>query len=202
MRTTIVAAAMAIALSTVVEARNPARGWYVGLEAGQAEMDGSVTYDFENQFDFDETSPTITVHAGYRFNRFLQLGAFYSDFGSFSTTQAGYQASADLRAAGVIFNLHIPVGEKFGLHGNVSAMNRRLDFSLTEAGQQPLSDYHGGIVTRLGVGLGYQLTPKFDLRYDFGHTRDIGDTLTLFTLVSLDFKANLSTHTLGLRYKF
>lgn len=201
MRMKMLAVALAMALSTGAQAKNPARGWYVGIDAGTAEMDGSVTAGAVDQFEFDETSPTVTAHAGYRFNRFLQLGAFYSDLGSFSVTRPSYRATADLRAVGVMFNLRIPLGEKFGLHSNISAMNRRLDVSLTEPGEQTVSDYHGGIVARLGIGLGYQMSPQLDFRLDFSRTSGIGDTFYVLG-PPLDFDANLRTLTAGLRYKF
>jgi opacity protein-like surface antigen len=193
---------IAIALCPVAQAQNPARGWYVGLDAGMSQLDGDLE-DLDNDVTvaFNDDSSTFAAHAGYRFNRFLQLGVFYSDLGKYSESRSGYALDVDLRGIGVQFTGRIPISEKVGILAHVIAMNRRLDVSARGPGQVPQSDYHGGIVHRWGLGVNYQFNPQWDLRLEHSHSSDIGGTLWSVGL-DLDLKANLRTTALGLRYKF
>ena len=76
-------AAVTVACCSVAQAQNPARGWYVGFDAGMSRLDGELD-DRDNQvtLPFDDDSATFAAHAGYRFNRVLQLGVFYADYGN------------------------------------------------------------------------------------------------------------------------
>jgi opacity protein-like surface antigen len=134
-------AAVTVACCSVAQAQNPARGWYVGFDAGMSRLDGELD-DRDNQatLPFDDDSATLAAHAGYRFNRFLQLGVFYADYGNFSGRDSGYALDVDLRGVGLEFTLRIPVGEKFGVLGEVFAMNRRLDISAVAPGSS-VSDW-------------------------------------------------------------
>jgi opacity protein-like surface antigen len=197
-------AALAVAWCSAAEAQNPARGWYVGLDAGMSQLDGDlVDRDNEVTVPFNDDSNTFAAHAGYRFNRFLQLGLFYADLGKYSESDSGYTLDADLRGIGLQFTGRIPVGEKFGLLAHVTAMNRRLDVSARVPGEDPVSEYHGGLVTRWGLGMNYQFNHQWDLRLEHSHSSDVGDTWYLSLLgAEIDLKANLRTTTLGFRYKF
>ena len=205
MRTTIFALATALALCPIVEAKpkNPARGWYLGLDAGASQLDGDVLdRETGTHIDFNDDSNSFSAYAGYRFNRFLQLGLFYADLGKYSESDSGYTLDADLRAIGIQFTGRIPIGEKFGLLAQVVAMNRRLDVSARTPGGEIVSDYHGGIVGRWGLGVNYQFNPQWDLRLEHAHSRDVGDSFYLaFPTYRIDLKANLRSTTLGVRYK-
>jgi OmpA-OmpF porin, OOP family len=192
----------AIALCSVAEAQNPARGWYVGFDVGMSQLDGDVE-DLDNDVTvgFDDDSNTFTAHAGYRFNRFLQLDVFYAALGKFSDSRSGYALDVELRGIGVQFTGRIPISEKVGILAHLISMNRRLDVSARSSGQVPQSDYHGGIVHRWGLGVNYQFNHQWDLRLEHSHSSDIGGTLWSADL-DLDLRANLRTTTLGVRYKF
>lgn len=205
MRMTILALAAALALCPIVEAKpkNPARGWYVGLDAGTSQLDGDMRdRDNDTSVTFNDDSNAFAAHAGYRFNRFLQLGVFYADLGRYSESDSGYALDADLRAIGIQFTGRIPIGEKFGLLAHVIAMNRRLDISARAPGADGVSEYHGGIVGRWGLGVNYQFNPQWDLRLEHSHSSDVGGSDYIVFPYPLDLKANLRSTTLGVRYKF
>jgi opacity protein-like surface antigen len=200
----MILAALAVAWCSVAGAQNPARGWYLGLDAGTSQLDGELE-DRVNEvaIPFNEDSNTFAVHAGYRFNRFLQLGLFYANLGSYSESDSGYSLDADLRGIGLQFTGRIPVGEKFGLLAHATLMNRRLDVSARAPGEETMSEYHGGLVNRWGLGMNYQFNHQWDLRLEHSHSSDVGETWYLSLLgAELDLRANLRTTTLGFRYKF
>lgn len=200
----MILAALAVAWCSVAEAQNPARGWYVGLDVGTSQLDGELRdRDNEVTVPFNDDSNTFAAHAGYRFNRFLQLGVFYADLGKYSESDSGYALDADLRGIGLQFTGRIPVTEKFGVLAHVTAMNRRLDVSARVPGEDSVSEYHGGIVSRWGLGVNYQFNHEWDLRLEHSHTSDVGESGFLGLLgIELDLKANLRTTILGVRYKF
>lgn len=200
----IVIAALAVAWCSVAAAQNPARGWYVGLDAGKSELYGDLfLVDDEVLVPFTDDSHTLAAHVGYRFNRFLQLGMFYADLGEYSERPPGYTLDAHMRGVGIQFTGRIPIGEKFGILAHMTAMNRRLEVTAVSPNQERDNEYHGGVVGRWGLGVNYQFNHNWDLRLEHSHSSDVGDSLYIgYIGAVIDLKANLRTTTLGLRYKF
>jgi opacity protein-like surface antigen len=203
MRLHLLAAAALLAAAPLASAKNPARGWYVGLDVGSSELSGQIVDNDEDaEISLNDNARTFTAHAGYRFNRFLQLGAFYSDFGTYSVGESGYQLDADLRGVGIQFTGRVPLGEKFGLIGYVAAMHRRLDLTMEAPGGEPESDFHGGIHPRVGFGVNYLFSPQWDIRLEYAHSSSVGAEFPYLNFPDrFDLDADLDSFTLGFRYK-
>jgi hypothetical protein len=183
-------------------AKNPARGWFVGADAGISQLDGDMAYDGRGTYELDDNAAHVNLHAGYRFSRFLSLGASYTDFGNFSARAPDLRLDAEVHGVAVNFVARIPLGERFGLLGNVTALVRDLKIVATEPGQEPFSQTTRGLVTRMGVGLGYKISDHLDVRVDVAHTGDVGHVFMGMGTPTLDFNGDLLSFTTGIRYKF
>jgi opacity protein-like surface antigen len=181
--------------------RNPARGWYVGAEAGVSQVDGDFSYEGD-VIPFEEEDRALAFHAGYRFNRVVSLGAYIADYGSFSATRQGYAADANVDAFGLQFVGRVPLGEKFGLMGIAMLFCHDMDFTARVPDGSVLEDDGGGINVRFGLGLNYQLNPHLDLRLEILRTDGLSHGFMTLDLGPLDFDGNLNSVTLGMRYKF
>jgi opacity protein-like surface antigen len=203
MRLTLFALTAAILVACgPAAAKNPARGWFLGLDAGTSQLDGEVEYAGIDTLDFDDNATNVTVHAGYRFSRFLSLGVSYTDFGDFSVSEPGLRLDASVRGVAMNFVARIPLGERIGLQATVSALGRDLDISARAPGEAPFAQGTRGLVTRLGLGLGYKVSDHVDVSVDFATTRDVGHVFMGMGVPVLHFNGNLHSLTAGLRYKF
>jgi hypothetical protein len=181
--------------------RNPARGWYVGAEAGISQIDGEIRHE-EEVVPFNDESRAVSLHAGYRFNRILSLGAYVADYGKFSTRRQGYAAEAEVDAFGVQFAGRVPIGEKLGLMGIVMLFFHDMDFTARVPGGTLLEDNGGGLNTRFGLGLSYQLNPHTEIRLEALRTASLSEGFMTFDFGPLDFEGRLNSVTLGMHYKF
>ena len=183
-------------------AKNPARGWFVGADAGISQLDGHVEYDGRGDYELDDNAAHVGVHAGYRFSRFLSLGVSYADYGDFATRAPDLRLDAEVHGVAVNFVARIPLGERFGLLGNVTVLGRDLEITATEPGQEPFSLTTRGLVTRLGLGLGYKISDHVDARVDAAYTGGVGHVFMGMGIPTLHFNGDLLSFTAGLRYKF
>jgi opacity protein-like surface antigen len=195
-------AAAALAVGAPAGAKNPARGWFVGLDAGTAQLDGEVIYDGLDTFEFDENSAQVAVHAGYRFSRFLSLGLSFTDFGDFSVTYPDLRLDAQARGVALNFVARIPLNERLGLQATVSVLGRDLEITSREPGEAPLENTTRGLSPRLGLGLGYRISDHLDVRVDFATTPGIGHVFMGMGRPTLHFDGDLDSLTAGVRYKF
>jgi opacity protein-like surface antigen len=195
-------AAAILAVCAPASAKNPARGWFLGLDVGTSQLDGEVEYAGIDTLGFDDNATNVTVHGGYRFSRFLSLGVSYADFGDFSVNESGFRLDASVQGVAVNFVARIPLGERFGLQATVSALGRDLDISASAPGEAPFAQGTRGLVTRLGLGLGYTVSDHVDVRIDFASTRDVGHVFMGMGVPVLHFDGNLNSLTAGVRYKF
>jgi OOP family OmpA-OmpF porin len=194
--------ALAAATCSTALADVPARGWFVGVDVGNTQLDGEMYYAGGDPFSFNENSTSFTLHGGYRFSRAVSLGIGYSDFGDFSANGSGARLEAAFKGYTVNFVVRLPLNERLGLLGTVAAMVREMDLTATQAGQAPLSETGTLVTGRLGIGLSYQLNDDLDLRLDVAQTRDVGESYDGPETPSFDFTGDLTSVTAGIRYKF
>lgn len=194
-------AVVVFAVAPAAMAQNPARGWYVGADAGIAELEGDIEY-LDDEIDFKDQSRVITLHAGYRFNRVVSLGMFASDYGSYSESRDGYSSDSNVSAFGVQFTGRVPVGEKVGILGTVMAFFHDVDFTTRVPDGTVYKADGGGLNTRFGLGANYQFNPNVDLRLELQQTRGVNHGFMTFDVGQLRFDGKLTSLTLGLRYKF
>ena len=107
-----------------------------------------------------------------------------------------------MESAGVNFTGRIPFNERFGLLATVSAQYRKLDITARAPGETPFAQHNRGLVTRVALGLGYQISDHLDARVDYAYTDDIGYVFMMMGTPAVHFDGDLTSLTAGLRYKF
>jgi hypothetical protein len=202
-----------LSLCSTAAGKNPARGFFVGVDAGQAQLDGEVTFDpfydvAVGDESLDDTAATVTLHAGYRFSRFLSLGVVYSHFDDFSgrvptlcpgSTCAATDIDMGLQWAGANFVARVPIGQRLALLGTASALFHDLKLIVREPGEAPSTYDDGGLIAKVGIGLGYKIDEHLDLSVDVGYADNIGNAFMSFLG---NVSGTVTTFTAGLRYKF
>lgn len=143
-----IAAAVA---GVMVLASSPAlaQGLYAGGSVGLSSMEVDAN-------GFDGSDVGFKIFGGYRFNDYIAVEAFYTDFGEPNDGPLGIDAYA-LGIAGVGI---LPLAERFELFGKVGVAAWDADFT----GPGGFSDDGTDLV--LGAGVTYKFSPQFSGRVE------------------------------------
>lgn len=201
-------------LCTVGVASAADSGFYLNLDQGEAVYPASGVQNFGDVRltgnRFDRTDFTWDFGAGYRFNRYFSLEAGYVDLGERSGLISGYAGKTlalgdttfaakgeTLAAIGVL-----PFGkwEAFFKAGILRG-DAHIDFSGAE-GNAPLRSRLTIINTHplFGIGMGYNITDRWHLRFGLDTYRSVGSTDELKGIRI--YGPNINTLTVGVAYRF
>lgn len=124
-----------------------AQGFYAGGSIGLSSMEVDVNA-------FDGTDVGFKVFGGYRFNDYIAVEGFYTDFGEPDDGPLGIDADAfGIEGVGII-----PLSEQFELFGKLGLAAWDADFT----GPGGFSDDGTDLV--LGVGVAYKFSPQISAR--------------------------------------
>ena len=208
------AAAGLIVLSTLAGqafAQQPQRGWYAGVSAGQSSADvdsnGLVVIGATaSTVSVEDTDTAFKVYGGYRFGRHLAVEAGYADLGSFGATRnvtsPGIGSVKAETAVSGIFGQAVgilPLGERFSLFGTAGLFANEVKTTLSSSGGVVLvgqrSASNSDVNLKLGVGAGFDFTPKFGMRVELERFFELGDD-------SVGGKSDVDLLSIGIVFRF
>lgn len=150
-------------------------GWYVGVKAGQADVEARLGDTFVQFVDGDETA--LAAGVGYRFHRNFAVEAWYQDFGTFGafgppcadTSDACVTlvvpTAAELEGVKVRALGYWPVTERFSVYGIVGALDWqtdvRTDFFEPILGDVVIESFDGTDFL-YGAGLSLNISDRFE----------------------------------------
>jgi OOP family OmpA-OmpF porin len=209
-----IAAASLIVLSTLASqafAQQPQRGWYAGISAGQSSADvdsnGLVVIGATaSTVSVEDTDTAFKVYGGYRFGRHLAVEAGYADLGSFSgtrnVTSPGIGSLKAETSVSGIFGQAVgilPLGERFSLFGTAGLFANEVKTTLSSSGGVALigqrSASNSDVNLKLGVGAGFDFTPKFGMRVEWERFFELGDD-------SVGGKSDVDLLSIGIVFRF
>ena len=158
--------------------------FYVGAGVGSssAELPGGTT-----QVDFDDTGYKGFV--GYRVLRSLSAELGYTDFGSLDATMGTTRFDADLQIAALWAVGILALSPQVELYGRLGYTAWDASVTVDDGSNPPQTDDTDGNDLGWGVGLGYNITPRFCLELDWEN----------YELENAD---GVSFTSLGVRFKF
>ncbi len=188
--------------------------FYLGLDVGQANFD--PTEIFDNQVKSkDDHATSYTVKVGYRFSRFFELEAGYTDLGKYDATLLGNclptlppTCSPDVNTHTSIDGVMLaavgiwPLTEHFQLTANAGAIYREVDYRFgIPTDQQRL--HEKGTVMRYGLGAALPITDRFELGLDWVSYREVGIGIEASSgSIHTVSDGESSVITLGARWRF
>jgi hypothetical protein len=177
--------------------------FYVGLQAGQSELDRAptaITGDIDNH-DF-----AYTALVGFRFSRFYALELGLSDLGDFPAHfSSGDLGTTSLRNFTVNNVIIWPVDEHLHLKAQVGMNYFEMSGSLTRASSGATTSFSARSGSyNAGLGIGVPINEHLELGLDVTMYRTLS---FVFDLVATDefelvYEANATVIQLGARYRF
>ena len=155
--------------------------WLIGGSVGYARVDETIA-----TLSFNTDSTSFRFYGGYQFSDYFTVEFGYLDLGDFDE-QFNFGGGVSVSAEADGFTLgasgHIPLGERFSIHGSIGSF-----FWDGETSINGISDDPGDTNLFLGAGVKYSLTSNLSLRADAGHY-DLEDVdVNVFTLgLQIDF---------------
>lgn len=142
------------------------------------------------------------LQGGYRFNPYVAVEAGYIDFGKakYQASYTGGTAQGTLKAGGldVAALVSYPVNDSFSVFGKAGFVAAKVKSSLVAGAPADLasgSTTDNVVRPLLGVGALYKLTQNVDLRADYDHVSDLGNS-------SKTGKMSANLFSLGVAYNF
>lgn len=151
-------------------------GWYVGVKAGQADVEAQLGDNFAQFVDSEETA--LAAGIGYRFHRNFAVEAWYQDFGTFdsfgspcadtseSCAAVVIPTAAELEGVKVRALAYWPVNERFSVYGLVGALDWQTDVRTDFFDPLPddvVIDRFDGTDFLYGAGLSLNLSDRFEV---------------------------------------
>ena len=173
LRTLLLAGLVVALCSPVVLADDT--GWYVGVKAGQADVEAQLGDNFSQFVDGDDTA--LAAGIGYRFHQNFAIEAWYQDFGTFGAFGSPCADTAEGCAAVVVPTIaelegvkvralgYWPVAERFSVYGMVGALDWQTDvrtaFFDPFLGEFPIDSFDGTDFL-YGAGLSLDISERFE----------------------------------------
>jgi OOP family OmpA-OmpF porin len=159
------------------------RHFYLGAALGQSKLDRTHVID-NPVLSSDDEAGIYSVHAGYRFNRYLALEGGYSDLGSYELELQGLcltslppicggTVSARTEVEGFFVNAvgTWPVAAHFQFSASAGAIHREVTFS-TMTGETMYSA--DGTVWKFGIGIAVPINDRLEVGLDVIRYLDLG----------------------------
>ena len=201
------------ATSAAAIAQSPARPgkFYVGLQAGQSELDRERS---DLNVVFDDHDNAFTLLAGYRFSRFYALEAGYTDLGEFTAEfrnpcvgVPGVVCPPDIGKTAIesffINNIVVwPIADHFHLKAVLGMNWHELSGSLARASGSTnnFSDSSGSY--NFGLGIGVPVNGRLELGLDVTMYRALTFGFNFNDAFSLVYEPDATIAMLGVRYRF
>jgi len=187
MKKTLITTTLITALASMPTAS--ASGFFIGVNAGSSNFSGlnDACDDLLESTQIigglpvtclitDDSDTTLSINAGYDFNRYIGLEVGYLDLGEYTAdfNVAGVTvpatAEADFTYAGLV--LTAPFNDKFSISARVGGVNANAELSSPVGVSADLEDETAAFV---GASLDYRLFEKISLqvRYDYLSEIDI-----------------------------
>lgn len=143
-------------------------GWYVGVKAGQTEVDTQLGGNFPQFIDGDDTA--LAAGIGYRFGEYLAVEAWFQDFGQVDAFGPPCADTAEVCAALVIPTVaelegfkvralgYWPLAERVALYGIVGAIDWDIDIRADQVAGGVLIDSVSGTDFLYGAGAAFNLS--------------------------------------------
>lgn len=166
-----VAAAIIVAVSTVTIPTTAvsAAGWYIGVGAGDSEVDDK---------DIDDNMG-IKLFVGYNLSEKFAVEGGFIDLGKFDARDSTV-ASVDVEGVQVVAVADVPITEKFSLLGKAGVYLCDADKTLVG-----ISESERGTLPLFGIGIEYGKT--LAIRSEWDHIHADGEPINLFS-VSVVFR--------------
>jgi outer membrane protein with beta-barrel domain len=138
--------------------------------AGASVLETKVQAE-ESGFNFDASSTSYKIYAGYDFFKFFGVEASYLDFGSPDDSSGGTDVSVDSTGWDAFAVGVLPFGKHFQIFGKVGLVKWNSDTDVSGSG----SDSSSGTDTAYGAGLEFVFGKHFGVRGEY-ERYDIKDT--------------------------
>jgi outer membrane protein OmpA-like peptidoglycan-associated protein len=154
-----------------------AGNFFVGTTLGEVEIND---YELESvSTDLDDSDFGYRLFAGWRFNRYLAVGASYVDLGELqasgdSIDEPNFTDTIEADAMEAWVAAFLPIGDRFSLFGTVGAFN--WDQEVTYADDN--GTFNGstdGTDMTYGVGANYAVTRRIGVHAAYSWYPDVGD---------------------------
>jgi hypothetical protein len=191
------------------------RRFYVGVDVGRSDLDGSGAFD--GVFDVANDDATVfSLEVGYRFNRNFAVAAGYTDLGEYDGRISGAciaiappvpcpsfytRTSVDGVMVSAIGTW--PLSAHFQFTANAGAFYREAELSYPAAGQRTAYS-EKGMVWKFGIGVEVPINDRFEVGLDLTQYRDIGIHVETPYVADPDTvsKGDATVATLGVRWSF
>lgn len=190
------------------------RHFYLGVDVGRSDLDGSGAFD--GVFDITNDDATaFSLELGYRFNRNFAIAAGYADLGEYDGALAGACIavtsvvpcpSFDTRTAidGVIVSAvgTWPLSAHFQFTANAGAFYREAKLNYPATNGAPNAYSEKGTVWKFGIGVGIPINDRFEIGLDLTQYRNIGIQINMPYVADPDTvsEGDATVVTLGVRW--
>jgi long-subunit fatty acid transport protein len=162
------------------------RHFYLGVDVGRSDLDGSGAFDGVVDLANDDAT-VFSLELGYRFNRNFSIAAGYADLGEYDGELSGACIAVLLPGPCPSFDTRTsidgfmvsavgtwPVSTHFQFTANAGAFYREaeLSYPVTAGGLGKYSEK--GTVWKFGVGMVVPINDRFDVGLDLTQYRNIG----------------------------
>jgi len=189
----------AIALAICGSANAAEPGWYIGVGAGQSDVDISssdvnkimTAAGITGTSSVDETDTAWKIFAGYQYNKYLGVELGYVDLGEVdidavitAPTAATLKINAETQAAALSVIASLPIGDKFNVFGRVGAFYWDVEAEAAAVVGGVVSKASAdddGIDLLFGAGAKYDFTKNVGVRVEWERYDVDGDDIDLIS---------------------
>lgn len=220
-------AALAALLLSTAAAAEP--HFHIGLAAGRATTDESVVENRESTItnarnirtSFDDHAGAWKAFAGWRFNEYLGLDAYYARLGR-SRLDTQLLGGDPPSPAGIVINRRVkgygadvvvgaPLGERFAVFARAGLFRAQLDADATLSGNIVFDPGNPAEVTRtaslhervraFGAGIDWRWSPQAALRLEWQRFLDVGKPFAVGATGTTG-EADIDLVTVGVLWRF
>jgi hypothetical protein len=179
MKTPIVASLALVATLMLPMAAHADGLAYMGTDLGGA------SYNFDSTHNYNTGGGTYRFFAGWQFSPHFSLEASYTDFGTqtdyfdFGAPGGGaFTQDLEGKGFGLAANISEYISDYWSVYGRLGAMDVRLRIHQDDFSGNTFDATTAGWRGMFGMGMAYDFTQNFSLRFGLDSYQNLGDSST------------------------